>query len=256
MQNFKPGENGKCDPAAVRCNERIARWYILIDHQLSDDDGYSDRITGQKQQNGQELSRAMTTLNDLYDDPQGRYKIDVLSKSPNHGCQQLDISGATPTDYNGGKIKVISDNNDAANRLLGNPNPSLVSNCGTAEPEMRALYILLIMNQPLEVNTYLVALCKRNPPVYDSRPVQLAMKVYQNYSKDNYAGYFNILKDPETPYLFACMMFTHVEHVRRVGAKSMNSSFGYRPRSSVGKNDSMPIKELVNLMCFEVSTER
>ena len=53
VQNFVKA--GKCDPAAVRINERIVRWYILIDHQLSDVDDYSNRITGQKQQNGQEV---------------------------------------------------------------------------------------------------------------------------------------------------------------------------------------------------------
>ena len=209
VQNFVKA--GKCDPAAVRINERIVRWYILIDHQLSDVDDYSNRITGQKQQNGQEvrvvlccvlelallfisdtsffrsaqLSRAMTTLNDLYDDPYGRQFTDVLSPKGNHGCDLTNstVRGPTPVDYDGTVLEKSPSQTDVAKRIIGNEDAPLA---GTAESEMRALYILLIMNQSLEVNTFLLALAKRTPKVFHSSPVQLAITVYSAYSNDNY----------------------------------------------------------------------
>ena len=52
---------------------------------------------------------------------------------------------------------------------------------GMTEPEMRAHYILLTMDNDggMKVLKYAGALCAENPTVYRSQPVQLALTVYK-----------------------------------------------------------------------------
>ena len=59
LQNYC-GSGGECDASAVRCHERIARWHLMAEHQLSH---IPDFVVAQSQQNIQELGQAMKSLN-------------------------------------------------------------------------------------------------------------------------------------------------------------------------------------------------
>ena len=52
---------------------------------------------------------------------------------------------------------------------------------GTAEPEMRGLYMLLTMNNEggMEVLKYAARLFQERPDIYTSKPVQLALEIFK-----------------------------------------------------------------------------
>jgi len=72
----------------------------------------------------------------------------------------------------------------------------------------------------------------------------------------NYARFFSILRSPSTPYLYACIMFKHVELIRKVALKIMYKTFGGKSKE---KNeaiyDAYPLKDLIRLLCFEDADE-
>jgi hypothetical protein len=153
LQNYV-GTGGKCDARAVRCHERIARWHAMCEHQLSH---IPDFVSMQSQQNIQELGQTMKTLNHFYDDALNRSTIDVpdelgretrslstLSKYVD-GCKSDIVHGKDPVDYDGNPLNNSSDNPMIGQRLIGKEVIDLPAR-GTAEPEMRALYILLTMD--------------------------------------------------------------------------------------------------------------
>ena len=68
LQNYTGyGNNDAC---AARCHERIARWHVLVEHQLSDVEDY---VVKQSSQNITELGQALKSLNQFYDDPRRRH---------------------------------------------------------------------------------------------------------------------------------------------------------------------------------------
>lgn len=182
LQNYV-GTGGNCDASAVRCHERIARWHAMCEHQLSHIPEFASR---QSQQNIQELGQTMKTLNQFYDDSLGRSTVEVFmeggkavksSNTGSHGCQSDVVMGKCPVDFDGSPLE-----NKTAdpNRLIG-ANAVDKPSHGTAEPEMRGLYILLTMNNDggLEVLKYAGRLFRERPDVYNSKPVQLALQVYK-----------------------------------------------------------------------------
>jgi hypothetical protein len=184
LQNFV-GTGGLVDARAVRCHERIARWHCLCEHQLSHIGEY---ITNQSQQNIQELGQTMKTLNQFYDDSLGRTLREVPNDTAqetrvsltgfSHGCKAELVQGQSPTDYDG--TTMINGTNNVTNRLIGIHAVSSPHH-GTAEPEMRGLYILLTIDNDggLEVNKYAARLYEERPEVYHTEPVQLALSVYK-----------------------------------------------------------------------------
>jgi hypothetical protein len=68
----------------------------------------------------------------------------------------------------------------------------------------------------------------------------------------NYVRFFEILRNPSTPYLFACIMFKHVELMRKVAFRIMSKTYGAR-RKENGENiyDAYPLKKLAQILCFE-----
>lgn len=64
--------------------------------------------------------------------------------------------------------------------------------------------------------------------------------------------FFAILSDPETPYLFACIMFKHVELMRKVAFRVMSKTFGAKKKED-GEPiyDAYPLKKLAHILCFE-----
>lgn len=187
LQNYV-GTGGKCDARAVRCHERIARWHAMCEHQLSH---ISDFVVHQSQQNIQELGQAMKTLNQYYDDSLGRSTVEVpdeegretrtdLSKF-SHGCKSDVVRGGDPMDYDGTPLNNAADASSlASNRLIGNNMVNSPAK-GTAEPEMRGLYILLTMNNDggMEVMRYSAKLYRERPEIYNSKPVQLALDIFK-----------------------------------------------------------------------------
>jgi SAC3/GANP family len=187
LQNYV-GTGGNCDARAVRCHERIARWHAMCEHQLSH---IPEFIKQQSQQNIQELGQTMKTLNQYYDDSLNRSIVEVPDEQGNetrqnlpdfnHGCTHNAVQGPTPVDFD--QTDLRNDNTmDAANRrLIGGRAAVTSAHHGTAEPEMRGLYILLTLENDggMEVLKYAARLYQLRPNVYQSSPVQLALNIYK-----------------------------------------------------------------------------
>ena len=186
LQNYV-GTGGKCDARAVRCHERIARWHAMCEHQLSH---IPEFVNAQSQQNIQEFGQAMKTLNMYYDDSLGRSTVEVPDDEGNetrtdltgstYGCTSQLVMGRNPTDFDGTPLKNDLTSIHAERRLIG-PQTANSPARGTAEPEMRGLYILTTMNNDggMEVLKYATYLHRNRPEVYNSRPVQLAMRIFK-----------------------------------------------------------------------------
>lgn len=186
LQNYV-GTGGNCDARAVRCHERIARWHAMCEHQLSH---IPEFVKAQSQQNIQELGQTMKTLNQYYDDAMNRSMVEVADDAGKetrtdlsrvtHGCTMDVVQGADPVDYNGNRLNNKPDSSSVSRRLIGKEAVE-DSNHGTAEPEMRGLYILLTVDNDggMEVLKYAARLYRQRPEIYHSRPVQLALSVYK-----------------------------------------------------------------------------
>ena len=184
LQNYQANGTvgGKCSATSVRVHERIARWHAMMEHQLSH---ISEFVHFHSQQNIQELGQTMKTLNLYYDDNLTRSvkeekEYTNMDKTKDgktlwHGCTNDQVQGPIPLDYDGTQLNAKSINS----RIIGKECKGI--NNATAEPEMRALYILLTMDNDggMEVLKYAGALCAENPMVYKSAPVQLALNVYK-----------------------------------------------------------------------------
>lgn len=265
LQNYV-GTGGLCDARAVRCHERIARWHAMCEHQLSH---IPDFVTMQSQQNIQELGQTMKTLNQFYDDSLHRSTVEVPDERGREtrqpsimanyaaGCRTETVQGQGPIDYNGTPLQNTSDNPMIALRLIGKDaiyHPSR----GTAEPEMRALYILLTLDNEggMEVLKYAAKLFKQRPDVYHSAPVQLALTIFKAKKDFNYVKFFSIMRSPSTPYLFCCVMFKHVELMRKVAFRIMSKTYGAKNKDTgEAMYDQYPLERLVKLLCFEDFTE-
>lgn len=258
LQNFV-GTGGACDARAVRCHERIARWHAMCEHQLSH---INDFVVKQSQQNIQELGQAMKTLNQYYDDSLGRAVVEVPDEEgretrPNpiqfeHGCKANAVQGVNPVDYDGSPLNNTADVTKLpAQRLIGKEGANSPTR-GTAEPEMRGLYILLTMNNDggMEVMNYSAILYRERPEIYHSKPVQLALDIFKAKKDYNYIRFFRLLKDPNTPYLFSCLMFKHVEYFRKIAFRIMSKTYGAK-KNGEPIYDAYPLKRLAHVLCFE-----
>jgi hypothetical protein len=208
LQNYV-GTGGMCDARAVRCHERIARWHAMCEHQLSH---IPDFVKAQSQQNISELGQTLKSLNQFYDDSLNRSMIEVANEQGqevrtdlrqfSHGCEKDIVQGPNPVDYDGTSLD--NSTGDAAHQLIGKRAINSL-NHGTAEAEMRGLYIILTIDNDggMEVLKYAARLYSERPEIYHSELVQLAMTVYKARREYNYARFFSILRSPKTPYLFA-----------------------------------------------------
>lgn len=117
------------------------------------------------------------------------------------------MGGKSLKDYDGRELINAQESSSFSNRIIGNS----ASGSGTAEQEMRGLYILLNINNDggMELLKYAARLSRDRPGIFNSRPVQLAIQVYKARKDYNYAKFFSILRDPSTPYPFACIMFKY-----------------------------------------------
>ena len=276
LQNYV-GDGGRCDAKAVRVHERIARWHALCEHQLSH---IEDFVKMQSQQNMQELGQTMKTLNSFYDDALDRSTKEVPDEKTgretyvpdtNHtanpasdknrasrgGCLVDTVQGQNPMDYNGQLLNNAKQNPMIGRRIIGDNNNKTASR-GTAEPEMRGIYMLLTMENEggMEVLKYAAKLFKERPKVYHSPPVQLALTIFKTIKDMNYVKFFSILRSPSTPYLFACIMFKQVEIMRRIAIRIMSISYGARNKNTgEAMYDVYPLDRLMHVLCFEDLTE-
>jgi SAC3/GANP family len=187
LQNYV-GTGGKCDARAVRCHERIARWHTMCEHQLSH---IPEFVTKQSQQNIQELGQTMKTLNQYYDDSLNRSTVEVPDEygketrldlsNYNHGCVNSTVQGPNPIDFNSAPLLNDANSGNIKRRLIGSVEGINGPHHGTAEPEMRGLYILLTLENDggMEVLKYAARLFQCRPAVYHSIPVQLALNIYK-----------------------------------------------------------------------------
>ena len=254
LQNYI-GTGGNCDARAVRCHERIARWHAMCEHQLSH---IPDFVKHQSQQNIAELGQTMKTLNLYYDDALGRALTETASSgSDSQGCVSDIVMGKSPIDFDGSALANDAQSSDASMRIIGNNGMKLPSR-GTAEPEMRGLYILLTMNNEggMEVLAYSGRLCTQKPDIFYSKPVQLALTIFRARKDHNYAKFFRLLRCPSTPYLYSCIMFKYVENMRKETLLMMSKVYGAKHKTTgEAFYDSYPIETLVNLLCYEDESE-
>lgn len=97
-----------------------------------------------------------------------------------HGCVSDIVQGNNPVDYDGTELQNTASAEILSLRLIGKAGVSS-PNRGTAEPEMRALYILLTIENDggMEVLKYAARLFQQRPAIYHSKPVQLALNIYK-----------------------------------------------------------------------------
>jgi len=129
----------------------------------------------QSQQNIQELGQTLKTLNLYYDDAEGRATEAADVDNPHsfssnlYGCTSNVVKGNDPIDYDGKSL--VNDLSSSAKRIIGHLNETN----GTAEPEMRGLYILLTINDNdggMEALKYLARISEQeSPEFFNSKPI-------------------------------------------------------------------------------------
>lgn len=90
------------------------------------------------------------------------------------------MQGKTPLEFDGTDLDNSSTSPGVLRRILGKHAVNLSSR-GTAEPEMRGIYMLLTMNNEggMEVLKYAAKLFEDRPEIYYSPPVQLALDIFK-----------------------------------------------------------------------------
>ena len=144
----------------------------------------------QSQQNIQELGQTMKTLNQYYDDSMNRSLVEVPDENGREtrtdlsavdfGCHADLVQGVNPVDFDGSPLNNATNTVSTDKRLVGKHGVGSPHH-GTAEPEMRGLYILLTIDNDggMEVLKYAGRLYQKHPEIYHSAPVQLALSIYK-----------------------------------------------------------------------------
>lgn len=97
-----------------------------------------------------------------------------------HGCTKNSVQGKEPLDFDGTALNNSDNGPNILQRIIGKDAIQHPGH-GTAEPEMRGLYMLLTMNNEggMEVLKYAAKLFQERPEVYRSKPVQLALEIFK-----------------------------------------------------------------------------
>lgn len=103
-----------------------------------------------------------------------------------HGCSANSVQGKEPLDFNGTDLKNSDSGSNVSQRIIGKHAVKQPAH-GTAEPEMRGIYMLLTMNNEggMEVLKYAAKLFQERPEVYHSKPVQLALEIFKVSPREN-----------------------------------------------------------------------
>jgi hypothetical protein len=136
------------------------------------------------------LPSSAKTLNQFYDDSLRRATIEVPDDHGKetrfdlsgftHGCSSNHVQGKPPVEFDGSDLDNSTTNPRISQRILGKHAVNYPSH-GTAEPEMRGIYMLLTMNNEggMEVLKYAAKLFEDRPEIYHSRPVQLSLDIFK-----------------------------------------------------------------------------
>jgi hypothetical protein len=129
-------------------------------------------------------------LNQFYDDSLRRATIEVPDEHGketrrdlsgfSHGCSSNEVQGKAPLEFDGTDLDNSASSHRISQRILGKHAVNHHAR-GTAEPEMRGIYMLLTMNNEggMEVLKYAAKLFQDRPDIYHSRPVQLALDIFK-----------------------------------------------------------------------------
>jgi hypothetical protein len=112
-------------------------------------------------------------------DGNGRETRQDLSKF-SHGCSANSVQGKAPVEFDGTDLSNNDSGSNISQRIIGKHSVQRPGR-GTAEPEMRGIYMLLTMNNEggMEVLKYAAKLFQERPEVYQSKPVQLALEIFK-----------------------------------------------------------------------------
>ena len=240
----------------------------------------------------EELKKTLELLMHCYDDPKGRSTVEENgADNIFHGCQHDVVMGNNPVDYDGTVLDNSS--NAAPSRIIGRHSENLI--CGTAEVEMRGLYILLFLSgNGVDAIKFVSGL---RPEIGSSRLVQLALSAVQAKKENKYVlrilcycplqiivmlkllmhltslfqshvpfqifallssyfRFFSVRRHVDTPYLFACAMFKDVAEVRITAMQTMAKAYGgFRKGGEKNLFDKYPLLKLADLLCFETVAE-
>ncbi len=134
------------------------------------------------------------TLNQFYDDSMNRSTVEVPDENGKetrqdlskfcHGCSANIVQGKAPLEFDGTDLNNSEQESQISNRIIGKHAVTHPAR-GTAEPEMRGLYMLLTMNNEggMEVLKYAAKLFQERPEIYHSKLVQLALEIFKVCSK-------------------------------------------------------------------------
>jgi SAC3/GANP family len=64
-----------------------------------------------------------------------------------------------------------------------------------------------------------------NKGLFEQRHIQLAIELRTLIDVNHYAKLFNLLRDPSTPYLFACCIHLHFKNIRKRALKAMMKAY-------------------------------
>ena len=136
------------------------------------------------------MSSWVQTLNQFYDDSMNRATVEVPDENGketrlnltgfSHGCTSNCVQGQSPLEFDGTELNNADNVAQVAKRIVGKHAVNHPAH-GTAEPEMRGLYMLLTMNNEggMEVLKYAARLFQERPDIYASKPVQLALEIFK-----------------------------------------------------------------------------
>ncbi|ORX61587.1 hypothetical protein DM01DRAFT_1125563 [Hesseltinella vesiculosa] len=177
------------DRYAIEAHERIARFHILALHELCGLDEERFSI----QQETEQLNKVLISLMEFYDDLREEHRIDM------------------PNEPEFRAYNIISHLRD----------PDTIRQTQSLPPSVfrhplvtRALKFSAIMQRNNEI---METSSRRNKP----HNVEA--------SQNSYAQFFNLVADPDTPFLMACMLEAHFPDVRKGALKAMN--LVYRPNT-------------------------
>ncbi|MBZ6370661.1 MAG: hypothetical protein LBE44_01835 [Microbacterium hominis] len=197
----------------MRCNERIARYHILAVGVLREEAGFSE------QQELEQLRKGTLTSTNL--------------------VPTLKADARTTLFFQ--VLKSLNEFYDDL-RLSGTPDPS------GNEAEFRAYNLLTHLRDPDIV--WSVELLP--PEIFGHPLLQRALALHRLAQKSNiprgerasqnaFSRFFKLVSDPGTPYLFACILSTHFNDIRRNAIDALRSAY-------LKQHSAFPLRTLAKIL--------
>ncbi|XP_037938398.1 protein xmas-2 [Teleopsis dalmanni] len=110
------------------------------------------------------------------------------------------------------------------------------------EPEFRSYIILLNLGN----SSFLWELKQLPEHIQNSKEIKRAVAFYNALQNNNYVRFFNMVRDPETSYLSACLLLGYFTKLRLCAMNVIVKSYKWR------KNEAfLPLSYLSNILAFE-----